>query len=98
MRNLGVFLDASMTLTSHIPSIVKSATFQLRNLGKICNFLDSHTTEQLVHAFVISRLDIGNALLSGRPKGQIHRLQLFKTPSLALLHALAILSCNSNHV
>ena len=89
VRNLGVFLDASMTLTSHISSIVKSASFQLRNLGKIRKYLDSNTTEQLAHVFVTSRLDIGNAILYGLPNEQTHRLQLIQnTAARLVIHAL----------
>jgi hypothetical protein len=76
VRNLGVIMDASMTLTSHVSSIIKSASFQIRNLGRIRNFLSEQATEQLVHAFITSRLDMGNSLLAGLPKNQIHRLQL----------------------
>ena len=85
VRNLGFIMDASMTLSSHISSIVKSASFQVRNLGRIRKFLDSKTTEQLVHAFITSRLDIGNSLLHGLTKEQIHRLQLIQNTAARLV-------------
>ncbi len=48
-------------------------------------YLDSHTTEQLVHAFVTSRLDISNALLYGLSKEQTHRLQSIQNTAACLV-------------
>jgi len=76
VRNLGMFMDSKMTLVPHISSVVKAASFQLRNLGKIRRYLTPQATEQLVHAFITSRLDMGNAVLFGLSKDQIQRLQL----------------------
>ncbi len=85
VRNLGIIMDNTMTLVSHISSVVKAASFQLRNLGKIRKFLTPEATEQLVHAFITSRLDMGNALLSGLPLDQIHRLQLKQNTAARLI-------------
>ena len=38
VQNLGVIMDDSMTLTSPVSSTVKSASFQIRNLGQIRKF------------------------------------------------------------
>ena len=85
VRNLGVIMDDSMTLTSHVSSTVKSASFQIRNLGRIRKFLTPQATEQLVHAYVTSRLDMGNSLLFNLPKEQIHRLQLKQNMAARLI-------------
>jgi hypothetical protein len=76
VRNLGVMLDSSMTLEAHVSSIVKSSSYHIRNLGHIRKYLTTEATEQLVHAFITSRLDMGNSLLFGLPQEQIKRLQL----------------------
>ena len=44
-------------------------------------------TEQLVHAFVTSRLDMGNSLLYGLPALQIKRLSRLQNIALELSHA-----------
>ena len=75
VKDLGVFFDKHMNLKSHISSICSSASFALRNIGKIRKHLDRATTERLVHAFVSSRLDNCNSLLFGLPLYQIERLQ-----------------------
>ena len=75
MKDLSVFFDKHMNLKCHISSICSSASFALRNIGKIRKHLDRATTERLVHAFVSSRLDNCNSLLFGLPLDQIERLQ-----------------------
>ena len=74
-----------MTLVPHISSVKKSASFQLRNLGKIRRYLSPQATEQLIHAFVSSRLDMGNAVLFGLPKDQIGRLHLKQNTAARLV-------------
>ena len=54
-----IIMDNTITLVPHISSVVKAASFQLRNLGKIRKYLTPEATEQLVHAFITSRLDMG---------------------------------------
>ena len=76
VRNLGVMMDSSLTLHSHVSSIVKSSSYHIRNLGRIRKYLTPKATEQLVHAFITSRLDMGNALLFGLPQQEIKRLQI----------------------
>ena len=85
VRDLGVTLDASMTMTSHIASICKSASFALWKIGKIRNLLDQQSTEKLVHAFVTSRLDYCNSLLYGLPDYQIHKLQSIQNAAARLV-------------
>ena len=74
VRNLGAYFDMDMTLNHHISEICKSSSFHLRNIGLIRKYLTNDATEQLVHAFVTSRLDMGNSLLYGLPALQIKRL------------------------
>ena len=74
VRNLGAYFDMDMTLNHHISEICKSSSFHLRNIGLIRKYLTNDATEQLVPAFVTSRLDMGNSLLYGLPDLQIKRL------------------------
>ena len=54
VRNLGILLDPSMSMVTHIRSICSSAHFHLRNIARIRPFLSKKATEQLVHAFITS--------------------------------------------
>ena len=62
-----------------------SASFALRKIGKIRNYLDKSTTEQLIHAFVSSRLDSNNILLAGLPSKDISKLQRIQNSAARLV-------------
>ena len=61
-RNLGVIFDSTMTLKPHISNIVRVSSFRIRNISRIRKYLNQSAAEQIIHAFVTSRLDNGNAL------------------------------------
>ena len=74
-RNLGVIMDSTLSMESHISSVCQSTYLQLRNIGKIRKYLTDEATKKVIHACISSRLDYNNALLYGLPKSQLHRLQ-----------------------
>ena len=74
-RNVGVIFDSTMTLKPHISNIVRVSSFHIRNISRIRKYLNQSAAEQIIHAFVTSRLDNGNALFYGLPQNQISRLQ-----------------------
>ena len=53
----------------------KVAFFQLRNIARIRPYLDTPTTEKVIHAFVSSRVDYCNSLLLGAPVSFIQKIQ-----------------------
>ena len=76
VRNLGVMFDSNMNMKAQITSICQSSYHHLKNLTSVRKYLDRKTAELGIHAFVTSRLDMGNSLLYGVCKNQIHRLQM----------------------
>ena len=64
MKDLGVTLDPDLSFDEHIKTVSRTAFFHLRNIAKIRNFLSQNYAEKCIHAFVTSRLDYCNALLS----------------------------------
>ena len=66
-RNLGVIFDSTMTLKPHISNIVRVSSFHIRNISRIRKYLNQSAAEQIIHAFVTSRLDNGNALFLWSP-------------------------------
>ena len=59
VRNLGVMFDNRMLMKTQINSIVKNCNFQIREIGKIREFLSQEAATNLIHAFITSRLDYG---------------------------------------
>lgn len=108
VKNLGVTFDPELSFNTHITHTSRISFFHLRNISKIRKMLSIHDAEKLVHAFVTSRLDYCNALLSGCAITSLKPLQLVQnaaariltrtkrfehiTPVLASLHWLPIKS------
>ena len=108
VRNLGVIFDPDLSFDLHLKQISRTAFFHLRNISKIRNVLTQKDAEKLVHAFVTSRLDYCNSLLSGSSRKSLKTLQLVQnaaarvltrtkkrehiTPVLASLHWLPVKS------
>ena len=84
-RNLGLLMDANMTLVPHVSSLAKSAHYHLRNLACIRKYLNQSTAEKAVHAFVTSRLDCGIALLFGVRKTALYKLQKVQNAAAKLI-------------
>ncbi|XP_054860077.1 uncharacterized protein LOC129347328 [Amphiprion ocellaris] len=85
VRNLGVIFDQDMSFNSHIKQICRTSFFHLRNIVKIRNILSQSDAEKLVHAFVTSRLDYGNSLLSGCPNSSLKHLELIQNAAARVL-------------
>ena len=74
-RNLGIMVDDQLTLKRHVGSMCRSASYAIHKIGKLRRYLDQATTEKLVHAFVMSRIDNCNSLLFGLPDSLIDKVQ-----------------------
>ena len=74
-RNLGSWFDANISMTDHISKYCSSSCYYLYNLRQIRKYLSNKSTESLVHAFVLSRLDYCNSLLYGLPNCSLIKLQ-----------------------
>ncbi len=85
VRNLGVIFDQDMSFNSHVKQTSRTAFFHLRNIAKIRNILSQEDAEKLVHAFVTSRLDYCNSLLSGCPNTSLKTLQLIQNAATRIL-------------
>lgn len=85
VKNLGVIIDSDLNFNSHIKSIKKSAFYHLKNIARIRNFMSKQDLEKLMHAFISSRLDYCNSLLSGLPKKTIKQLQLIQNTAARVL-------------
>ena len=87
VKDLGVILDPDLSFDEHIKIVSRTAFFHLRNIAKIRIFWSKIDAEKFSHAFVTSRLDYGNALLSGYPDKALNKLQL------VLIFKIILLQC-----
>jgi len=69
VRYLGVIIDSQLCIDAHVAALCRGGYYQLRQLRPIIRSLSTKAAETLVHAFVSSRLDYCNALLSLKPDG-----------------------------
>ena len=87
VRNLGVMLDESLGMNSHIHQICKASFYHIHNIRRISKYLSKECRQSLVHAYVTSRLDNCNSLLYGLPKYQLSKLQRIQNMAARLIIA-----------
>ena len=83
--NLGVSWDKHLRMKLQIGRICKAASLGLFRIGALNNLLDKISMERLVHAFISSRLDYGNALLFGLSTKELNRLQVIQNAAARLI-------------
>ena len=84
-RNLGFIISEDMSLDAHISHICRTAYIAIRQISSIRQYLTLHATKILVCAFVLSRLDYCNSLLSGCPQYYINKLQKVQNSAARLV-------------
>ena len=75
VKNLGTWLDSTLSMNSHVNSNCSNAFYYLYNIRRIRKHLSRRSTETLIHAFVSSRVDYCNSLLYGLPAYNLNKLQ-----------------------
>jgi hypothetical protein len=85
VRDLGVCLDAELTMKPHISRAASSCFFQLRRLRQIRRSVGEEVTKRLVTALVLSRLDYCNAALACLPESTIRPLQRVQNAAARLV-------------
>ena len=92
VRNLGVFIDETLSMDVHIKHLCGILFCQLRRLGKIRPFLSTDAANKLAVSFVLTRLDYCNSLLAGLPDNKLNKLQRIQN------HAARIVLRKPRHV
>ena len=87
-RDLDVLLDSELSMKQHIAKVASTCYYQLRRLRQIRHLVGQELTTQLVHAFVLSRLDYGNSVLAGLPKSSTAPLQRVQNAAAWLILGL----------
>ena len=106
VRNPGVLFESILSMDPHVSSVVRSASYHLRNIGLVRRQLTVEATKSLAQSLVLSRLDYCNSSLAEITEKSLHKLQLVQnraarlvtrtprrshiTPVLAKLHWLPV--------
>ena len=98
VKNLGVTLDCHLTMQAHVLNVVRAANFELRRISSIRHLLSTYATVTLISAFVLSRLDYCNSLLSGCPQSLISQLQRVQNNAVRLILKLSKSDHISHHL
>ena len=85
VRDLGIVFDEHLNMTQHVNNLCRGATFALSNIGKLRKYLDPDSTQKLIQAFVISRIDNCNSLLYGLPQKDISKIQRIQNMAARLI-------------
>jgi hypothetical protein len=85
VRDLGVCLDAELTMKPHISRVASSCFFQLRRLRQIRRSVGEEVTKRLVTALVLSRLDYCNVALTCLPESTMRPLQRVQNAAALLV-------------
>jgi len=67
VRDLGIYIDADLSIRTHVQRTVSWCFAVLRQLRQIRRLIPPATFQTLVVALVLSRLDYGNGVLVGLP-------------------------------
>jgi len=109
VRNLGIHMDADVSMRSHISKTVAACFAILRQLRSIRRAVSLCVLQSLVSSLVLQQFDYGNATLAAIPSHLVKRMQSMMnsaaglvfsasrydgiTPLLAQLHWLKVPEC-----
>ena len=86
VKNLGVWLDPSLTMNTHINKTCSIAFHHLYNLRRIRKYLSQESVEVLIHSLIYSRIDYCNSLYLGLPDYQIQKIQRVQNAAARLAY------------
>jgi hypothetical protein len=75
VRDLGVHIDADLSMVAHVSKTVSSCFAALRQIRSIRRSVTKPILLSLVTSLVLTKLDYGIATLAGLPTRQLNRLQ-----------------------
>jgi hypothetical protein len=85
VKNLGVHLDSSLTMSDHITSICRALNYQLRNIWRIRKYITKDTCNHAIRSLILSRLDYSNSLLYGISSKDTQKLQKIQNRAARLI-------------
>jgi len=84
-KNIGVTIDAELTMSQHISNVCRTCNMHLHSIGKIRVNLTKEAAEIMINALITSRLDYANGILYKLPKYLTDKLQKVQNNSARLI-------------
>ena len=75
-KDLGVYMDATLSLNEHITSVTSSCLSILSQIDRVKHLLHSNTLLNVINALVFSKLYYCSSVWSSTTKKNINKLQL----------------------
>ena len=75
VRNIGAFFDSEMNMKKQVNMMCRTAWMNINRLNRIKDYLSNDQLKIAMHAYVTSKLDSFNSLLSGCPQILLNKLQ-----------------------
>jgi hypothetical protein len=88
VRDLGIYIDADVSMRSRVMQTVSACFAVLRQLRSLRRSVPDSVFQSLVVSLVLTRLDYGNATLTGIPH-LIRRLQSVMNAAARLIHSVS---------
>ena len=85
VRNLGFYLDETLSMDAHIKYLCCILFCQLRGIGKIHSFLSTDAANKLAVSLILSRFDYCSSLLAGIPDNKLNKLQRIQNHAAQLV-------------
>jgi len=86
----GILLDSELSLKQHVNRIPSTCFYHLRRLRQLKRHVNVEVMKRLISAFVFSRLECSNGILSGLPLSTIAPLQRVQNPAARLVLVLSL--------
>ena len=87
VRDLGVHLDADLTLTAHVTATVRACFAAPRQIWSVKNSLTRDALLTLIRALVVNKLDYCSSVLAGLSGSLMRRLQLVLKSAARLVYS-----------
>ena len=84
-KNLGVMIDDELSCSNYINSVTRTCRIQMSNVRNIRPVLTQYSTQRLVQATVLSRVDYCNSLMTGLPACALKPLQMIQNAAARLI-------------
>ena len=85
VRDLGFYVDETLSMDAHIKYLCRILFCQLRRNGKIRSFLSTDADDRLAVSLILSGLDCCNSLLAGIPDNKLTKRQCIQNHAARLV-------------